>query len=514
MFSDFKIFRYLLLILTVFVTTTDVCSQEDSLYSSPQKVVGNHLHYMSEGSFDEEKAALSFPPQYSQSKREQLSQELKHFYDGMGLEIEIKKIPDDPDFIDSLTGKPEFVLFPKKYPEIYLKKSETGWYYSEETSEQISRLYRQIFPEWVDRILNAAPHYAKDKYLGIAIWQYIGFMAILLFIFLLHFILSWIVDKILEKSIWEKLHIGKQHSKNLYKLAKYVSLIILMALTRPLIPLLLLKYNVSGFLHNTVNIFQTIFIFLATVQVINIVRIYLMLMAEKTETKMDDQLIPLLIKSVKIIIGLIAFMHLLTLVGVNVTALIAGASIGGLAIALAAQDTFKNLFGSIMIFLDKPFQIGDFITTSDIEGTIEKIGFRSTRIRKIDTSVISVPNGNLANVTLTNLGIRRFRILDTTINILYSTPPDQIQTFLTELRKLPSEFPEIQQDTWLIYLRNLAPSSIDIYVRLYIEAADFNTELRIREAFIFKIIKTASDTGVSFAYPSTSVYIEKTPGNV
>lgn len=477
---------------------------------TPQQTIINHLSNLEEENRDEKSAALSFPPRYSEENRIQFAVELKHLYDAKGLEIDIQSIPRDSNYIDSLSLIHEFQIFPKKYPGIILKKYGDGWYYSEETCEQIHKLYRDVFPQWADEVIEAIPGSAKKKYLGIALWQYIGIGAIILLIFFLHFILSWMVDKILEKSVWEKIHIGKQHHKTLYKLAKYLSLIMLMALIQRLLPLLLLGIQFSAFLHKLSDILQTIFIVLAAMQIVSILRIYLMLMAEKTDTKMDDQLIPLLMKSLKIIIGLVALMHLLSLLGVNVTALIAGASIGGLAIALAAQDTFKNLFGSIMIFLDKPFQIGDYISTSDIDGTIERIGFRSTRIRKIDTSVISVPNGNLANVTLTNLGIRKFRILETTISILYSTPPSQIRDFLDELRKIPPSELSIQPDTWLVYLRHLSASSIDIYFRAYIEALDFKTELSIREHIIFSIIEAAKTTGVSFAYPSTSLYLEKT----
>lgn len=477
---------------------------------TPHQVIVIHITQLTQDNYNDSLAAQAFLPIYNLEKRKEFARELKHFYDAKGLEIDFAAIPRDSNYTDSLTLKQEFRLFPKKYPEIYLKKYGDAWYYSEETSLRIHSLYREVFPEWADEILHSLPSSSSEKYLGIALWQYIAMAIIVVLIFLLHLILSWLVDKVLEKSVWEKIHIGRQHHKTLYKLAKYVSLIMLMALIQRLIPLLLLNLNVSAFLHKTADIIQTIFIVLASLQVVSIIKIYLLLAAEKTETKMDDQLIPLLMKSLKIIIGLVALMHMLSLLGVNVAALIAGASIGGLAIALAAQDTFKNLLGSVMIFLDKPFQIGDFITTPDTEGTIEKVGFRTTRIRKIDTSVIAVPNGNLANATITNLGIRKFRIMELNLSILYSTPSAQIHDFLEELRKIPPANPSIQPDTWMIYLRNLAASSKDIYFRVYIEAADFKTELSIREHIIFNILQAAETAGVSFAYPSTSLYIEKT----
>lgn len=485
-------------------------SQEDIQISSPFLTVNNHLFYLTDKNYKPEQSAQSFLPKYSITERIELATKLKHVLDGYNLKIKESDLPRNTDFIDSLSGKSEFHLFPGQYPEIYLKKYNNIWYYSEETSLRIPMLYREIFPEWADNLISQLPDYFKKKYLSIALWQYLGLLLIILLAFILHFILSWIVDFILKKSVWEKIHIGRQHQEVLFKLAKFFSLIILMAIIKQLLPVILLDIKVSSFLYYIIDILQTFFILMLSFQIVNIVKIYMILAAQKTDTKMDDQLVTIFIKSLKILIGIVAFIHLLSLLGVNVTALVAGASIGGLALALAAQDTFKNLFGSVMVFLDKPFQIGDFITTSDIEGTVEKVGFRSTRVRKIDTSIISIPNGNLANVTVTNLGIRKFRLMDLMINILYSTTPEKIESFLSELRKIPDSEPNIQKETWLIFLRNLSSSSIDVFFRIYIEAPDFKTELTIREQVVFKIMFAAKTAGVEFAYPSTSVYLEKT----
>jgi len=485
-------------------------TQEDTQISSPFLTVNNHIFFLTDKNYNPEQSAQSFLPKYTIVERIELAIKLKHVLDGYNLKIKESDIPRNSDYIDSLSGKSEYYLFPKQHTEIYLKKYNDVWYYSEETSLRIPMLYRDIFPEWADNLITTLPDYFKKKYLSIALWQYLGMLLIIILVFIMHFILSWIVDYILKKSVWEKIHIGRQHHEVLFKLAKFFSLIILMAVIKQLLPLILLDINVSSFLYKIIDILQTFFILMLTFQIVSIVKIYMILAAQKTDTKMDDQLVTIFIKSLKILIGIVAFIHLLSLLGVNVTALVAGASIGGLAVALAAQDTFKNLFGSVMVFLDKPFQIGDFITTSDIEGTVEKVGFRSTRIRKVDTSVISVPNGNLANVTVTNLGIRKFRLMDMMINILYSTPPENIESFLTELRKIPTTETAIQADTWVIFLRNLSSSSVDIFFRVYIEALDFKTELGIREKIIFKIMFAAKTAGVEFAYPSTSVYLEKT----
>lgn len=488
-----------------------ILTQINPIVSSPYTTIMNHLNNMESRGNSVIMASESFHPNFSAEERIELAKKLKHIYDGYGLRLKNLDIPKGNDWIDTLTNNQHFMPFPSKFPEIYVAKYGEEWYYSPETCSFIDLLYMNIFPTWADELIQYYPNLAQKSLFGIAVWQYIGLVVILLFLTIFHFILSWAVDRILNKSIWESLHISQQNHKVLFKLAKLLSLNILLIVLKNLLPFLALKSGLTSGLLIFIDVLQTFLIFWVTIQIITILKIYLIMVAEKTATKMDDQLIPIFIKAIKIIVGIIAFIHLLSLLGVNVTALIAGASIGGLAIALAAQDTFKNLFGSVMVFIDKPFSIGDYITTTDIEGTVEHVGFRSTKIRKIDTSVISVPNGNLANVTITNLGIRKFRLVEMSLNLVYNTPLEKIEAYLTELRTIPTKYDEIQDDTWLIYLRYLSSSSVDIYFRVYIEAYDMKNELGLREKIIFDTISMAKKIGVSFAYPSTSVYVEQWP---
>jgi len=192
--------------------------------------------------------------------------------------------------------------------------------------------------------------------------------------------------------------------------------------------------------------------------------------------------------------------------------LIAGISIGGLALALAAKDTVGNLIGSLMIFIDKPFQIGDFIEVGGQFGTVVEVGFRTTRIQTIDSSVISIPNGSIANTTLMNMGIRVYRLLDTKISITYDTPPELIEVYVAGLRELVRRHPKTLEEKSLIFLNGLANSSLDIFFRVYLRAATYDEELAIREDILLHAIRLAQRLGVRFAFPSTSLYVEQFPG--
>jgi MscS family membrane protein len=208
-----------------------------------------------------------------------------------------------------------------------------------------------------------------------------------------------------------------------------------------------------------------------------------------------------------VIIGTIV--QILSLMDVNVTALIAGISIGGLALALAAKDTVSNLIGSIMVFMDKPFQIGDYIEIGSMGGTVKEVGFRSTRIQTKDTSIISIPNGNIANTALTNKGVRVFRLFETMLGVTYDTNPDLIETFIEKLKKMIIDDPRVTNDDFYIALNGLGPSSLDILFRVYLNTSDYAGEIKIKEDLILNILRMAEELGVSFAFPSTSVYIEK-----
>ena len=137
-------------------------------------------------------------------------------------------------------------------------------------------------------------------------------------------------------------------------------------------------------------------------------------------------------------------------------------SIGGLAFALAAQDTIKNFFGSLMIFVDKPFQVGQWITAPGIDGTVEEVGLRSTRIRTFSNSLIYVPNGKLADATIDNHGLRAYRRFSTQLAITYDTPPELIEVFVEGLRKIVLDHPTTWKDNFHIYMNDLNSHSLDI----------------------------------------------------
>ncbi len=234
--------------------------------------------------------------------------------------------------------------------------------------------------------------------------------------------------------------------------------------------------------------------------------------AGKTEGKLDDQLVPMVGRVLKVAVVALGIVFVLQNQGVEVASLLAGLGIGGIAFALAAKDTVENLFGSLTIFLDRPFQIGDWIVVDDKwEGVVEEVGLRSTRIRSFGKSMISVPNAKVGNSPINNMGQRPFRRQTTTIGVEYSTPTAKLETLVERMNAIVMEHPETWKGTCEIHFKDFGASSLDIMVYFFIEAPDWHRELQVRQAIFIQFMKAAEELGIGFAFPSTSLYVEKVP---
>ncbi len=234
--------------------------------------------------------------------------------------------------------------------------------------------------------------------------------------------------------------------------------------------------------------------------------------AGTTEGKLDDQLVPMVGRVLKVAIVALGIVFVLQNQGVEVASLLAGLGIGGIAFALAAKDTVENLFGSLTIFLDRPFQIGDWIVVDDKwEGVVEEVGLRSTRIRTFGKSMVSVPNAKVGNSPINNMGQRPFRRQMTTIGIEYGTPPAVVEAYVARMNRIVTDHPQTWTDTLEIHFKDFGASSLDILVYFFINVPDWHQELKVRQEIFLAFMTAAEEMGVNFAFPSTSLYIEKMP---
>ena len=231
--------------------------------------------------------------------------------------------------------------------------------------------------------------------------------------------------------------------------------------------------------------------------------------ALETESKVDDQLIPFAIDIAKVLTIVLGVVMILgNVFEVNVTALVTGLGIGGVAFALASKESLENLLGSFTIFFDKPFTVGDIVTLGGVTGIVEKVGFRSTRIRTFDKSVVTVPNKNIISTELDNLGARPVRRVKFNIGLTYDTSVENIKNIVDDIQKLVDDHPMTNQEGKVRFL-NFGASSLDIMVLYYVDSPDWEVLIDAQQKINFQIIDIVNKYKCEFAFPSTSVYIEK-----
>lgn len=250
-------------------------------------------------------------------------------------------------------------------------------------------------------------------------------------------------------------------------------------------------------------------IFWIFLRIIDFVAHVLMYKAAKSENKADDQLVPFLKELLKFIIYFIGFFVLLGYVfEVNALSLITGLGIGGIAIALAAKESLENLIASFTIFIDKPFTVGDLVKVDNVEGTIEKVGFRSTTLRSTDKTTIIIPNRAMIDGVLENLTRRNYRRVKFNIGITYETNSETIKKIIAEINNLLVANPHASDST--VTFDSFGDSALNIQVLYLVENIDYNDYLKIKEEVNFKIIEFVNQYGSEFAYP-TQRTVSSTP---
>lgn len=218
-------------------------------------------------------------------------------------------------------------------------------------------------------------------------------------------------------------------------------------------------------------------------------------------------LLPLGARTVKVLVIALAFVAALSLLGYPVTSLVAGLGLGGLALALAAQKTVENLFGAFSIGIDQPFREGDFVKIEDFVGTVEAIGLRSTRFRTLDRTLITIPNGRLAEMRLESFTARdRFR-LAFTLGLVYETTPAQMRVVLEEIERVLRAHPQIWPDAVVVRFAAFGESSLNIEIMAWFLAADWGEFQRIRQEILLQFMDVVARAGTAIARPTRVVHM-------
>ncbi len=232
---------------------------------------------------------------------------------------------------------------------------------------------------------------------------------------------------------------------------------------------------------------------------------------KRSNDTLDNQLAPFAAKTLKVFVILFGGLLALQSFGFNVVSLLAGLGIGGLALALAAQDTAANLFGSITIILDRPFKVGDYIKVLDVEGEVEEVGFRSTRVRTFYKSLVTVPNSTMAKEKIDNMGERPVRRLRHILSLEYSTPVPRIEEFIDRVRYYINQNPLVLREDTAVVLESLGDFDLKILVQFFAQVSTVQEERALNQNFLLECLKISQEIKVQFAFPTQTLHVASTP---
>jgi len=393
------------------------------------------------------------------------------------------------------------------------------WKFSRGTISGLDRLYsalsylpsragsvderRLSIPLWIRSKL--PPSLTSGTILSLEYWQWLGIFLVILLGFacdrLTRFLLGLAVRRVLKS--------GRTfvREETLTRAVRPVGLALAALLWVALFPLIGLVGPALAVLRGAVHFFAVLAGTWALWRIVDLVAEAVEWRAARTQTRVDDVLVPLLRKTVKVFIVVIGVIYGAESLNIEIAPLLASLGIGGLAFAFAAKDTIENFFGSVAVLLDRPFHVGDWVVIGNVEGIVEEVGFRSTRIRTFYNSQVTLPNASLVRATVDNYGRRKYRRWKCHIGVQYDTPPEKILAFREGIQELVRSHPYTRKDYYQVWLHQFSPSSLDVLLYVFFEVPDWSTELRERERLFLDILRLARSLGIEFAFPTQTIHL-------
>ncbi len=392
-------------------------------------------------------------------------------------------------------------------------QADLSWRFAPASIESATRVHLEMFPEQhrLKRLFvgMGMAGLTTSGFLGLLYYQWISLFGAIFLGVVLDFIVRGIVHIIARRYLKREDDVStpSDTSKLITRAGRPFGLVASATLVYFLLPVIDMPAQAEGILRAAARIVGMIAGLMASFRVVDLAAEFFARRAAGTSTKMDDLLIPLVRKAVKVFLFAFGLVFIADALNLPIASLVAGFSIAGAAIAFASKDTIENLFGSVAVILDRPFVVGDWVVVGDVEGTVEELGFRSTRIRTFYNSLVTVPNATLVRAQVDNYGRRRFRRFKTMLNLDYATPPDRIEAFCEGIRMLIAKHPHTRKDFYEVHLNSFGAHSLDVLVYMFFRTGDWSEELRERHRFMLDILRLAKRLGVSFAFPTQTVHM-------
>lgn len=499
--------RWLAMVALWFLASAAHAAPREPDCSNPQEATDTLFRWLQPDAYDPVKAATCIETSAGGSGP-RLAVQLKQVLDARGLYVPVAAMPTDPEHRDA-SGQARVVPMPEAFPVLAVVRGADGqWRIAGPTLTAVPQLYAETFSPLSMWFQSNLPSMMYTRVLGLFLWQYLyGVLLIALALgagTAARVVLRTQVRRLMSRSALVLDEAAYRRTN-----APVVALVTLGVLLWGLTDLQL-GIRASYGLHNVLTVAMWVVGLYALSRFVNVGSTAARSWATGTESKLDDQAIPLIRQAVQVLLFVIGSLYIADAVGIDVWQLAAGVGIGGLAFALAAQDTVANFFGSINIFVDRPFQIGDWVQMCGVEGVVEEVGFRSTRVRTFYNSLVTIPNSQITNANVDNLGLRPRRRIKLTLGLMYNTPPDKVQAFVEGIRAILAAHPYVQR-SYEVHFYNLGGSALEVLVYYHAVTPDWHEELVTRSQNLMEFMRLAEALGVHFAFPSTSVYVESTP---
>ena len=423
-------------------------------------------------------------------------------FDQRGYYVYPDTIPDTADIEGTTQVAPV-----RRFEEVFVQRDAVGWRFPAAVVRQIPTWYGETFDVDVESLVGELPEWTKAELLaGVMLWQLLFLALAILLGLVTRSVVAHLVGNYGGKLITRAGEAAD--AQTVARAAHPVGTLAMVGVLWYALPLLRLSVRLNQIGTIALRVMMAGAGVLLLYRLVDLASDVFGRRAEQTETKLDDQLVPLVRKASKVFVVCVGVIFVLQNMDVDVGSLLAGASLGGLAFTLAARDTVANLFGSISIFADRPFQVGDWVVIEGHEGVVEEVGMRSTRIRTFYSSLVTIPNSVVANAAVDNYGMRQFRRCTVTLGVTYSTTPAQMRAFVEGIRAILQANPKVRQDAYEVCFRNFGASGLEVLLYFFFKTDTWSDELAQRENIFLEVLRLAEALDVQFAFPTQTLHIE------
>lgn len=485
----------------------------EQIQQSPRASLGKFLNHCRDGNYSDAATYLVLDEGH-RDQGPKIAERLGVVLDAY-LWIDLEEISDEVggDRDDGLSSRVEQVgEIPtkdgKREPVRMAYDASSGrWKFTRSTIGRVDGWFGGLRHGWLVEHLPPALLVPGPR--GLLYWQWIALPLLLLVAIPLGIFLSrvtrWFLSRIVRRtaSTWDDELLKRYHSP--------VTTIWAIVAVYALVPFVQLLSPAEQFIHRVLQVGFYFVFFWMMWRTIDVLRHATGQSRWVVNHLAFRALLPLTARVAKVAVFALGAIALLSQLGYPITSLVAGLGIGGLALALAAQKTVENLFGAFSIGADQPFVEGDFVKIEDFVGTVEAIGLRSTRIRTLDRTIITMPNGKLADMRLESFSVRDRMRLSTILGLVYETTPAQMRAVLEGLERVLRNHPKIWPDAVVVRFQSFGESSLNIEVMAWFQTADWSEFQLIRQDVLLQFMDVVKDEGSDFAFPTRTLHLASAP---